>query len=112
MLDGIPRNVAQAQALTKSLDVLRVIHLRCTDENAMMLRMRRRALKENRIDDADERVIRNRFDVYHAETYPVLEFYPKSIIAEIDAMGSPAQVFQRVLEVVVPVQDAHFNRPA
>jgi hypothetical protein len=41
-----------------------------------------------------------------------LEFYPKSIVADIDAMGSPAQVFQRVLEVVVPVQEAHFNQPA
>ncbi len=112
VLDGIPRNLGQAKALEKSLDVLRVIHLRCTDENAMMLRMRRRALKENRIDDADERVIRNRFEVYHAETLPVLNFYPKAIVADIDAMGSPAQVFQRVLEVVVPVQEAHFNRPA
>ncbi|MSR44372.1 MAG: nucleoside monophosphate kinase [Phycisphaerales bacterium] len=111
ILDGIPRNVKQAEALKSSIDVLKVIHLRCTDESAMMLRMRRRALKENRMDDADERVIRHRFDVYHAETHPVLDFYPPATVANIDAMGSPAQVFQRVLEVVIPVQDAHFNRP-
>jgi len=111
VLDGIPRNVKQAEAIQKSLDVLSVIHLRCHDENAMMERMRRRALKENRMDDADDKVIRHRFEVYHQETFPVLDFYSKSIIANIDAMGSPAQVFQRVLEVVVPVQDAHFNQP-
>lgn len=112
VLDGIPRNRAQAQALEASIDVLKVIHLRCNDESAMMLRMRRRALKENRMDDADEKVIRHRFEVYHAETAPVLDFYPKAIVVNIDAMGSPAQVFQRVLDVVVPVQDAHFNRPS
>ena len=112
VLDGIPRNVGQARALENSLDVFKVIHLRCNDENAMMQRMRKRALKENRMDDADDKVIRHRFEVYHKETLPVLEFYPKSIVSDIDAMGSPAQVFQRVLEVVVPVQEAHFNQPA
>lgn len=112
VLDGIPRNVGQARALKNSLEVFKVIHLRCNDENAMMQRMRRRALKENRMDDADDKVIRHRFEVYHEETLPVLNFYPKSIVSEIDAMGSPAQVFQRVLEVVVPVQEAHFNEPS
>ena len=112
VLDGIPRNVGQARELENSLDVFKVIHLRCNDENAMMQRMRKRALKENRMDDADDKVIRHRFEVYHKETFPVLEFYPKSIVSDIDAMGSPAQVFQRVLEVVVPVQEAHFNQPA
>ncbi len=112
VLDGIPRNVAQAKALHKSLDVLKVIHLSCGDEEAMMQRMRRRALKENRMDDADDKVIRHRFEVYHQETHPVLDFYHSSIVVNIDAVGSPAQVFMRVLEVVVPVQDAHFNQPA
>ncbi|MFZ4643878.1 MAG: adenylate kinase family protein [Phycisphaerales bacterium] len=112
VLDGIPRNVGQARELENSLDVFKVIHLRCNDENAMMQRMRKRALKENRMDDADDKVIRHRFEVYHKETLPVLEFYPKSIVSDIDAMGSPAQVFQRVLEVVVPVQEAHFNQPS
>jgi len=112
VLDGIPRNVAQAKALQKSLDVLKVIHLSCGDEEAMMQRMRRRALKENRMDDADDKVIRHRFEVYHTETHPVLDYYPPSIVVNIDAVGSPAQVFMRVLDVVVPVQDAHFNQPS
>jgi adenylate kinase len=112
VLDGIPRNVAQAKALQKSLAVLKVIHLSCGDEEAMMQRMRRRALKENRMDDADDKVIRHRFEVYHKETHPVLEYYPPSTVVNIDAVGSPAQVFMRVLDVVVPVQDAHFNQPA
>ena len=48
VLDGIPRNLGQAQALEPYLDVLMVIHLVCRDIDAMVMRMRRRALKENR----------------------------------------------------------------
>ena len=76
-----------------------------------MTRMRRRALKENRIDDADEKVIRRRFDVYANETRPVLDFYPKSIVHEVNAMGSPAEVLQHVLGVLVPIQNEHFRNP-
>ncbi|MBU3727740.1 MAG: nucleoside monophosphate kinase [Phycisphaerales bacterium] len=111
VLDGIPRNVAQAKALEKYINVLKVIHLVCPDEDAMVHRMRRRALKENRIDDADEKVIRRRFEVYRLETQPVLDHYPKALITEVSAIGSPAAVLQHVLEVVVPVQDSHFRNP-
>ena len=111
ILDGIPRNIAQAEAMDKHLDVLQVIHLVCPDIDQMVTRMKRRALKENRLDDADEKVIRRRFEVYDAETSPVLEHYDPGIIKEINALGSPADVLQHVLEVVVPVQDAHFRNP-
>lgn len=111
ILDGIPRSVAQAKAMEKYLDVLEVIHLVCPDRDEMVRRMRKRALKENRLDDADEKVIRRRFEVYDKETSPVLAVYPASIISDVDAMGSPAEVLQHVLEVVVPVQNTHFRNP-
>ena len=111
VLDGIPRNVAQAKLLNKHLNVLSIVHLVCPDKERMFERLRRRALKENRIDDAKEAVIRERWGVYEAETYPVLEFYPKAIISEVNAMGSPARVLQHILEVVVPVQELHFSNP-
>ena len=111
ILDGIPRNVAQAEAMDNHLDVLQVVHLVCPNVDEMVGRMKRRALKENRLDDADEKVIRRRFEVYDAETRPVLEHYDPAIISEINALGSPADVLQHVLEVLVPVQDAHFNNP-
>jgi adenylate kinase len=90
ILDGIPRSLAQAKALEPYLEVLNVIHLVCRDVDAMVMRMRRRALKENRLDDADEKVIRRRFEVYERETAPVLGHYPESIVHEVDAVGSPA----------------------
>lgn len=111
VLDGIPRNVAQAKLLQKHLNVLSIVHLVCPDKERMFARLRRRALKENRIDDAKEEVIRHRWQVYERETYPVLEFYPGHIISEVNAMGSPARVLQHILEVVVPVQESHFNNP-
>ena len=73
--------------------------------------MRQRALKENRVDDAREDVILKRRDIYERETRPILEFYTSGLIAEVDAMGSPAAILQCVLENVVPVQEAHFKNP-
>ena len=111
VLDGIPRNVQQAKLLEKHLHVLKIIHLVCPDKEAMITRLRRRALKENRIDDAKEDVIRRRWEVYERETFPVLEYYPAELIAEVNATGSPARVLQNILEHVVPVQEKHFKNP-
>ncbi|MDX2148298.1 MAG: nucleoside monophosphate kinase [Planctomycetota bacterium] len=111
VLDGIPRNVNQAKLLEKHLNVLQIIHLICRDKEAMIKRLRRRALKENRIDDAKEDVIRRRWEVYESETFPVLNHYPSSIVREVDATGSPARILEHILENVVPVQESHFNNP-
>jgi len=111
VLDGIPRNANQARLMDEHINVLGIIHLVCADKEAMIKRLRRRALKENRIDDAKEDVIRNRWRVYEEETAPVLDHYPDSIIHDVDAVGSPASVLQHVLSIIVPVQDKHFNNP-
>lgn len=111
VLDGIPRNVNQAKLLERHINVLLIIHLVCADKEEMIRRLRRRALKENRVDDAREDVIRRRWDVYEKETYPVLEYYPQTIIKEVEALGSPGRVLQHILEYAVPVQEAHFNNP-
>ncbi len=110
VLDGIPRTRPQVELLKDRIDVLHVLHLVCPDEGKMIERLRRRALKENRLDDAREDVIRHRWDVYRQETAPVLQQYPKEIVSEIDAQAGPAHVLRRILEIVIPVQDAHFAR--
>ncbi len=111
ILDGIPRNPKQAKLVARHINVLMVIHLVCRDKEEMIQRLRRRALKENRIDDAKEEVIRRRWKVYEAETYPVLGAYDASIVREVDATGSPANVLEHILQFVVPVQESHFNNP-
>ncbi len=111
ILDGIPRNRDQARLMDQYLKVLGVVYLTCPDKEKMIIRLQRRALKENRADDAKIDVIRRRWEVYEEETAPVLEYYNPSIIHEVDALGSPAAVLQHVLEIVVPIQDGHFNNP-
>jgi len=111
ILDGIPRNVPQARLMHKYISVLKIIHLVCPDKEEMIKRLRRRALKENRVDDAREEVIRRRWDVYEKETFPVLASYPQEIVVNVDAVGSPASVLQKVLAALTPVQDTHFNNP-
>jgi adenylate kinase len=111
VLDGIPRNTNQAKLLEKHLEVLKIVHLVCPDKEKMMERLRRRAIKENRADDAKEDVIRKRWNVYEDETYPVLDYYSRDLVAEVDAMGSPAEVLEKVLHILVPVQNEHFLNP-
>lgn len=85
------------------------MHLTCADEQAMIHRMRRRAIRENRADDADEKVIAHRFEVYKRETTSVLDYYTPSLIHKVDAIGSPAEVLMQVLECLIPVQNEHFR---
>ncbi len=108
ILDGIPRTVEQARLMEQHIDVLAVIYLVCDNREEMIRRLRRRALKENRPDDADEKVIRKRWEVYEQETAQVLEYYDPSRVKEVNSLGSPAQVLSDVLQHVVPIQDHHF----
>lgn len=97
VLDGIPRNAEQARILEQYIEVERVFHLVCSDEARMFERLRRRALKENRLDDASDEVIRRRWEVYEQESEPVLKCYPDSIVEPIDAIGTPIQVLHDIL---------------
>ena len=105
VLDGIPRNVMQAQLLEDTLDVLKVVHLRCTDMSKMVERLRRRALKENRLDDANDKVIQHRLEVYERETRPVLDFYPPNNIVKVDATKSQIRVLSDIIKILVPLKE-------
>ncbi len=104
ILDGLPRTVGQAEVLDGVIEPLRILHLVAPDEAKMVERLRGRALKSGRPDDAKEDVIRNRLRVYHDETRPVLEHYDQSLVTEIDAMGTPVEVLRSVCDVVIDVQ--------
>jgi adenylate kinase len=111
LLDGIPRSKAQAAALNDSIGVLAIIHLVCPDIDEMVARMKGRAEKECRPDDADEKVIRRRFEVYRAETAPVLEHYDRSLVRDINAVGKPVRVLRDILTAVAPLHDETFINP-
>ena len=109
VLDGIPRNVAQTKLIQDTIDIRRVIHLSAGDEENMIHRLRRRAIRENRADDANEEVIRHRFDVYREQSMPVLDCYPDEMKYSVEASGSPAKVLSDILDALIPVQNEHFE---
>jgi adenylate kinase len=104
VLDGIPRNKEQARLLDDTLDVVKIVYLVCSDMKKMIERLRRRALKENRFDDANDKVIQHRLEVYERETHPVLEYYPPDKIAKIDATMSQIKVLREIIDIVVPIK--------
>jgi len=109
ILDGIPRNAGQAALMDQHLDVAKVIHLKCADMTKMIERLRRRALKENRIDDANDKVIQHRLEVYERETRPVLDYYSAKRIESVDATLSQIRVLQGIINILVPIK-AQFDK--
>ena len=104
VLDGLPRNVNQAKLLEDTIDVLKVIHLQA-DMTKMVERLRRRALKENRFDDANDAVIQRRLVEYEQKTRPLLEFYPNEKIVRVDAMRSQISVLSELIGMLVPLKE-------
>jgi len=97
VLDGIPRNENQAEIMDEYLDIVKVFYLSCSDRAKIFERLKRRALLENRLDDADEKVILKRFETYEKESKPVLDHYGKNKIVLIEAIGTPLEVLRDIL---------------
>lgn len=55
-----------------------------------------------RADDTVE-AVRKRLDLYAAETLPLVDYYGTlGLLVEVDGLGSPDEVFERLLEAVGP----------
>ncbi len=98
VLDGIPRNLQQAEIIASYVDVQQVYHLSCPNRAELARRLRKRAIKENRLDDAEDGVIERRLRTYEAETKPMLDYYGKDLVAEIDASEPPVKVLLEILQ--------------
>lgn len=92
VLDGLPRNYYQAERLDVFLDVIQIFHLMINDTAKATERLKGRALRENRLDDMNEEVIRRRLNSYFEETFNTLSFYNPEVIFEVDAGQSPLEV--------------------
>ena len=97
ILDGIPRNTAQAVLMEQHIEVRRVFHLSCPDRDKLVARLKKRALRDNRLDDANEDVIRSRLATYDSESKPMLQHYAKVTRHDIDASLTPIEVLHRIL---------------
>jgi adenylate kinase len=103
VLDGIPRNAHQADMLRDTLDVKAVFFLSCSDKSKMIERLQRRALRENRLDDANLEVIKKRLETYELETKPVLDYYGPKLVHTIDATQAPINVLRNILDIVAVI---------
>lgn len=97
ILDGIPRNVKQAALMEELIEVRRVFHLSCPERDKLVARLKKRALRDNRLDDANEEVIRNRLATYDSESKPMLEHYSSVRRHDIDATMSPLDVLHGII---------------
>lgn len=109
ILDGIPRSTHQAEAIKEHIDVLGIISLVCPDLDLIVERLKKRAIEQDRPDDADEAVIRQRFEVFAAQTQPVLQSFDAALIHEINAVQRPANVLQDILDAILPCVEGQFE---
>ncbi|WP_367134851.1 adenylate kinase [Saccharothrix sp. HUAS TT1] len=98
LLDGFPRNTAQADVLSgmlaaggHTLDA--VLEFR-VDEDVVVERL----LARGRTDDKED-VIRHRQQVYRTETAPLLDYYA-DIVVSIDAVGDVDEISGRALSAL------------
>jgi adenylate kinase len=104
VLDGIPRNTRQAEILKDTLNVIALFYLSSTKKENLVARLQRRALKDNRLDDANLDIIQQRLKTYEKETRPVLNFYGKKLVHKINTDGSPVETFEKILKEVIKVK--------
>ena len=97
VLDGIPRNVKQAEMLKDILEVHAIFYLSCPTMNKLVERLQRRALRENRLDDANLEIIRHRLKTYEQETKPLLSYYGEELVHKIDSTQPPVKVLYSIL---------------
>jgi len=103
ILDGIPRNPNQARIMEELIEVNAVFNLFCPVMDKLVSRLQRRAFKENRLDDANVDVIRERLETYRRETRAVLDCYPEQITHQIDSTQEPMRVLLDILKVLTRI---------
>lgn len=103
LLDGFPRNEAQARALDDAMsgDALDTVVLLEAPEDELMGRMLKRAAEQGRKDDTPEAIAR-RLAVYGEETAPLADYYPTVgvPVERVDAVGAIPDVFSRVAQAL------------
>jgi adenylate kinase len=100
LLDGFPRNVAQADALAALLEELgqqiELVVLMELDDAVLVQRL----LARGRADD-NESVIRHRLEVYRQQTEPLIAYYrERDLLAPVEAAGSVDAIAERIAAVI------------
>jgi adenylate kinase len=104
ILDGYPRNLAQANALDIMLERLdqpveEAILIDIEPEH-IIKRIAKRAKEEGRSDDTEE-TVRNRLRVYENQTAPVADYYAeRGLLTRVLGEGGVEEIFQRILSIL------------
>jgi adenylate kinase len=110
ILDGYPRNLAQAHALDELLERLgqpvdEALQID-VDVELVIERIARRAAEEGRSDDTED-VVRHRMKIYAEQTAPVVDYYARQgVLTRVLGIGSIEEVFQRIKGVLQMRADA------
>jgi adenylate kinase len=124
VLDGFPRTVQQADALSEFVDIDHVVNLDVDDEELVSRMSNRRSCPEcnvvyhlihkppmkdglcdkcgsalyHRSDDTEE-TVRARLKVYRDNTYPLIEYYTrKGKLVNVDGKGDINQIYRAIEE--------------
>ncbi|SDQ59304.1 adenylate kinase [Pseudoxanthomonas sp. CF125] len=109
ILDGYPRNQAQADALGVLLQKMGkpmdyAVQLEVPTE-LLVERIAGRAAAEGRADDTPESV-RTRLKVYDSQTAPVIDYYRQhGQLTVVNGVGSLDEVFSRLIEALSPAKE-------
>lgn len=102
--DGLPRTYEQAQLLANDLEVLSIFYLKLTSDEEAVQRIKSRALKEKRLDDVNESVIRDRLETFRRQTAETLRFYDPNLIVEVNASQEPMHVLSDLSRLICESQ--------
>jgi adenylate kinase len=105
IFDGFPRTTAQAEAFDELLDKeglsVSVMIYMDVPEQELVNRILLRGKDSGRADDASEDIIRNRIEIYRAQTAIVADYYSKQgKYVAIDGVGTLDEVFARICEAI------------
>lgn len=104
ILDGFPRNVAQAASLDELLAEMggriNVVPSIQVDRDVLIERLLKRAELEGRADDNEE-TIRTRMRVYEEQTRPLLDYYgSRGLVVEVNGQQSIEEVQKDLVQVI------------
>ncbi len=109
VIDGLPRNKNQVNLLQKTVTVIRIFKLSVYDETLVVKRMKKRAMIEDRPDDASEELIQHRLEVYRRETESCITTFAGTLLTRIQADQPVFDVHADIMSALGKMRDIHFR---